>query len=223
MSILCERSSSLCVEAAIASIEQIQNRLPADVKEVGSLPAWWYNVLYIYTAATVLLAAMRSPKLASNFGENLLMDSLRNGMSLLQRYRIFSSSVRKSITVLEVLLQHMTSRDTGALAQTREAFTFTQPHKSGARTRGNLLGQEPRFPEPSSHQYAGLAIPMTPTVHRNDDIVSVYASGQQQHLENTGSDVFLQTIGSEDWGFEEFDINFDPGDLSWLNTLPHNL
>lgn len=205
------------------SIEQIKSRLPADVKAVGSLPAWWYNVLYIYTAATVLLAAMRSPKLASNFGENRLMESLRQGMSLLRQYRIFSSSVRKSITVLEVLLQHMSSRDAGVHPKGHESITSTQPPKTGAQNRSDLVGQETRFPEQSSHQYAGLAIPATPTTYRNDDSVPVFASGQQQYLANTETDLLIQSVGSEDWGFEDFNIDFDPGDLSWLNTLPHNL
>lgn len=51
--------SVMCVKTALETIEFLDSRMEGQLQEEldDLLPAWWYNIFYIYTAATVLVAA----------------------------------------------------------------------------------------------------------------------------------------------------------------------
>lgn len=215
------QASVLCVQAAIDAIEHIRSRLPASVSAIGSLPAWWYNVLYIYTAATVLLAAIRCPPLKEHVHSERILESWRGAVVILRRYRAFSSSVRKSITALEMLFDQITPRDlgsnnrlNGSAHPTAPAVGVAQPSYKGVDQRIDYT--PPAFSTTSHPSVASSTLEVT----SDPDPGMRYQDGQppvEAKFPNTGDSL------DQIWSQENFDIAFDISDLSWLNSLPHNL
>lgn len=225
------QSSVMCVQAAIDAIQHMKDRLPASISAIGSLPAWWYNVLYIYTAATVLLAAIRSPALKEHFRSERILGSWRSAVIVLRRYRTFSSSVRKSITALEMLFDQITPQDLGTTDRPDTRPQPTAPPKRRAQHSAPALEQHQLSPNgldrwgsydhslPLTTQQAGM-IPFAPATTSQPDPSMTYGDPRMPVDPNlTTGDESLDRV----WSQENFDIAFDISDLSWLNSLPHNL
>ena len=225
------QSSVMCVQAAVDAIQHMKDRLPVSISAIGSLPAWWYNVLYIYTAATVLLAAFRSPTLKEHFHSEHILESWRSAVFVLRRYRTFSSSVRKSITALEMLFDQITPQDLGTTERpdTRPQTTATPNRK--LQHNAPVMEQRQSSPNgldrwenhaqllPLTTQQAG-AIPFAPATTSQPDPSMAYGDPRMPVDPDlaTGDDSLDRV-----WSQENFDIAFDISDLSWLNSLPHNL
>src|SRR5688572_11224116 len=58
---LLEQGAQLCVSTAQETIADVVQHQRHDGR-IGLLPAWWYRVYYVYTAATVLIAARLRPE-----------------------------------------------------------------------------------------------------------------------------------------------------------------
>jgi hypothetical protein len=89
----------LCLSTAqqlIAALLQYQ----AIDGTIGLLPAWWYRVYYVYTAATVLIAAKLRPDV---FAKADLNRAWSQAMSVLKAHEGFGQSVRKCVTALHFL------------------------------------------------------------------------------------------------------------------------
>ncbi|KAK6459482.1 putative transcriptional regulatory protein [Scheffersomyces xylosifermentans] len=92
--------SLLCVETAIELITLITKFRAADI---NFLPASWYNVFYIYTAETVLLAAKLQPKLQNDLDVGVFETSWSQGLELLASYKNQSDSASRCLKVLEIM------------------------------------------------------------------------------------------------------------------------
>ncbi|KAI7849795.1 fungal-specific transcription factor domain-containing protein [Circinella umbellata] len=82
------QSSITCVSSAQELVEMIHR----NIKEL--LPAWWYNMFYLYTSATVLLMARLFPKIKQAIGEDYLTESWDKCLSCLSRYQSYSESAK---------------------------------------------------------------------------------------------------------------------------------
>ena len=71
---------------------------------VGMLPAWWYRVYYVYTAATVLIAAKLRPEVFSGAD---LSRSWCQAMSVLKAHEKFGQSARRCVAALHFLSTKM--------------------------------------------------------------------------------------------------------------------
>jgi hypothetical protein len=204
------RSSVSCVQAAIDAIQMIQSHLPTSINATGLLPAWWYNVLYIYTAATVLLAAIRSPALEEEFLPEYILESWRSAVVVLRRYRAFSPSVRKSITALEMLFDQITPRD---------LETSNHPDRRRKLAASATERSPPSQTEPSMSRQSKMTLPTTEITNYPDPGMNSHTVRILADSSFTADDDPLNLP----WSQEHFDISFDISDLSWLNSLPHNL
>ncbi|KAH8700820.1 fungal-specific transcription factor domain-containing protein [Talaromyces proteolyticus] len=112
-----------CIKAAQQLVELIHSNLQQD-GSMGPLPAWWYNVFYIYTAATVMTATRLYPSVATDIDESLLTQSWNCALETLRAYQEYSRSAKRCLVTLEVLHEKVVG---GIQAQNEEA---TEPTKS---------------------------------------------------------------------------------------------
>ncbi|KAI9370712.1 fungal-specific transcription factor domain-containing protein [Aspergillus egyptiacus] len=100
--------SIICVKVAHEVIELIYNNIPADGTS-GPLPAWWYNILYVYTAATVLIASRLCPAILEEVTEEATTRSWNCALEILRKYQSYSSSARRCVAALEILYEQVVS------------------------------------------------------------------------------------------------------------------
>ncbi|TEA13685.1 Sorbicillinoid biosynthetic cluster transcription factor sor3 [Colletotrichum sidae] len=98
-----QQCALVCVEAAqnlIAVIGRFQRRDGT----LGLLPAWWYRVFYVYTAATVLVAARLRPAVFSALD---VSRSWNRAMALLHDHETLGPSPRRCAAALQILSAKM--------------------------------------------------------------------------------------------------------------------
>lgn len=101
----------LCVSTAQGVISTLLKYQTAD-GTVGPLPAWWYRVYYVHTAATILIAAKLRPEVFSGAD---LGRSWCQAMSVLKAHEKFGQSARRCVAALHFLSAKM-AQDGGATA-----------------------------------------------------------------------------------------------------------
>lgn len=185
----------VCVRISQEGIDTVYNQRASRVEDVGSLSSWWYNVLFLYTSATVLIAAQLSPSILSELSEASILDSWRKAMEVLEGYGAFGPSIRRLITTLRLIFD-------------------TVPHQY-SRQRQQPLPIEIDVTSPSDQNqaYEGTAsLHWPPCNSIGGDIAPL--------CESTGYPVHDSTNFPPSEDFWEFDGVFDPNDVSWLTTVP---
>ncbi|KPM41410.1 hypothetical protein AK830_g5133 [Neonectria ditissima] len=94
-----EQGALFCVSTAQSVITTLLTHQTLD-STVGLLPAWWYRVYYVYSAATVLIAATLRPEvfLAADIGR-----SWGQAISVLKAHEKFGQSARRCVAALHIL------------------------------------------------------------------------------------------------------------------------
>ncbi|KAK7430723.1 hypothetical protein QQZ08_002767 [Neonectria magnoliae] len=94
-----EQGALFCVSTAQSIITTLLTHQTLD-STVGLLPAWWYRVYYVYSAATVLIAATLRPEvfLAADIGR-----SWGQAISVLKAHEKFGPSARRCVAALHIL------------------------------------------------------------------------------------------------------------------------
>ncbi|KAJ5160993.1 hypothetical protein N7492_006385 [Penicillium capsulatum] len=120
--------SIICVKVAQESIRLIYDNVPVDGTG-GPLPAWWYNILYVYTAATVLVAGRLCPSVLTEVTPASLTQSWENALGILRKYQSYSKSARRCVAALEILYEQVASETQPAASQT--SYPDINPHIAG--------------------------------------------------------------------------------------------
>ncbi|CAI6100897.1 unnamed protein product [Clonostachys chloroleuca] len=89
----------MCVSTAQKIISVLLKYQAID-GSIGYLPAWWYRVYYVYTAATVLIAAKLRPEVLPEPDFN---QTWGEAMSILRDHERFGQSARRCGTALQLL------------------------------------------------------------------------------------------------------------------------
>lgn len=89
----------MCVSTAQETIAEVFKNQKVD-EAIGALPAWWYRVYYVYTAATVLVAAKLRLEV---FPGPEIGRSWAQAMSVLKTHEKFGKSARRCGTALQLL------------------------------------------------------------------------------------------------------------------------
>lgn len=97
--------SVACIKAAFRSIECFETAMSGqEVAELDqTLPAWWYGIFYVYTAATILVAARLNATLLAEVTEREVLRSWTAITRILSRYQAFSKHAKRCLTALEML------------------------------------------------------------------------------------------------------------------------
>ncbi|KAL1303122.1 hypothetical protein AAFC00_006556 [Neodothiora populina] len=210
------RCSIFCIESAKDAIDTIHNRLPESPAMTGPLPAWWYNILYVYTAATILIAALLCPSIASEIPKDSIMRSWRSAMTILDQYRLFSSSASRSIAALELLFHRVPLHKTQGPTERHQTPAATEygssSNVSDSATRNEEAAQSLQQ-RPDYRSYVGAAGSVVTEGARYSD----YPQQPQQESMAEGSSMLDSGMD-----VDGFNMSFNMNDLSWLNALPNN-
>ncbi|KAM3502648.1 hypothetical protein MY10362_004717 [Beauveria mimosiformis] len=101
---LVERCSALCFEAAREIISMIYTNLNLETL-IGPVPAWWFTLLFVYSAATALLAERfgptgSGPRSGQSWSSASTWDQ---AMQLLKAYARVGESAERCVAALEIL------------------------------------------------------------------------------------------------------------------------
>jgi hypothetical protein len=102
--------SIVCVQNAQEAISTIQSRIADAPGVVGQLSEWWYNIMFIYTAATILIAARLHSAISTEIPNTSIMESWRQAIFVLKRYESFGVNVKRLLVALEILFQQVPGR-----------------------------------------------------------------------------------------------------------------
>ncbi|KIW15441.1 hypothetical protein PV08_05487 [Exophiala spinifera] len=211
---LTHRASVSCVETAVHAVETIESRLPESDGAIGALPAWWYNVLYVYTAAVVLLAAAGCAELHLQVPRRHILACWGKAHRVLSSYLAYSPSVQRSITALEVLFSRIA-------AQNRLSFPMSN---------WKSMDHGPEFAE---------ELPASQNLERNMDMSGLHADMFSHSTPNVDPTAFAfnstnysSGLSSELWMNGIPDARPDsghqhlfarPGDMTWFSDLQFNM
>lgn len=100
-----------CVRTAQQILDLIGTRLLADDRGPRIVPQWWHTVTYVYTAATILIAAHIFPEVVEEITATSLMGSIQMGLQVLNHHTRYGESARRCKNALTVLCdRHIVNR-----------------------------------------------------------------------------------------------------------------
>ncbi|KAK9350162.1 fungal-specific transcription factor domain-containing protein [Lipomyces doorenjongii] len=189
----------MCVTVAQETIELTYTKRPFDLNSVGPIAAWWYNVLFIYSAATVLIAAKLCPSISSEISEDSISHSWSLAIEILQSYQVFNPVIEQHVTALHLLFNVLPKHYLQSKETRLPEATYTRDFSAVGLAPGSIV--------PTDTQAQQL---------RTQDNVSL-----QPNETNEIEDPTLQLDRGP--GKFDFDFVFDNNDLSWLHTMPFEL
>lgn len=136
-----EQSASLCVDTA-KSLVAVLLEYQTEDGTVGLLPAWWYRVYYVYTAAAVLIAANLRPQI---FPASVLGTAWSQSMSVLKAHEKFGHSARRCVAALHMLSSKIL-QDNGIGPATR---ALSRAGTGGAGVGNEQVQPSAAAPEPN--------------------------------------------------------------------------
>lgn len=123
--------SILCVKTAQEVIQLIHSNTPSNGLSSGPLPAWWYNILFVYSAATVLVAARLRFSIVAEITEPGISSSWDHALDILKRYQHYSISAQKCVAALEILRDKVPKQS--EYLQQRQGETINHERSSNAQ------------------------------------------------------------------------------------------
>lgn len=114
--------SVVCVKVALEAIDTIHRDITT---QSGLLSAWWYNILFLYTSSTILIAARLSSAILSEIPEPTILQSWQNAIAAMEMYEDFGPSITHLIATLRLLSEavpHQYSRLREGSRQQTEAL-----------------------------------------------------------------------------------------------------
>ncbi|KAK6209866.1 fungal specific transcription factor [Colletotrichum tabaci] len=193
-----QQCAMACVEAAQSLISFIV-RFQRHDGSLGLLPAWWYRVFYIYTAATVLIAARLRPAVFSALD---ISRSWNQAMGLLHDHEDLGPSPRRCAAALQILSSKM-FQDQQQQQQQQQQQNHQQHHQHQNQ---------------SQQQHQSQSVASLLATDANSSAVPNMAGDQQQETFDMPFPYLAQ-----DAAFDLDAISFDVNDFSWLNSMPGSL
>ncbi|KAL6247923.1 hypothetical protein RBB50_005271 [Rhinocladiella similis] len=217
--------SVLCVKTALEVIEffsaTIQETTTDSLEDI--IPAWWYSILYIYTAASVMVVARINPGILDGISETVILEACRNVIQVLKRFETYSPQAKTYSASIEMLFSQVTP---SALRTQRipEPTTLYPPHP--------LLSQPPHEHSPT--------LALGPDRHLSDTISpgplwwetrlaeGGARDGMQAQLHDPGQeygtalqmgDLIPGSLGSLNFT-DTSNLWMDLCDMTWLNNVP---
>ncbi|CAH0018758.1 unnamed protein product [Clonostachys rhizophaga] len=135
----------LCFQLAHEMIDVLYSNFNHETV-TGPVPAWWFGVLFIYTAATVLLAKRLQPlgKHHIPYHSDTQNDAWERAIQMLQAYSRVSQSAQRCIAALEILLAKVQNAglnrsSEGVNMETR--FPLDEMHRASVLDEPTILGR----------------------------------------------------------------------------------
>ncbi|KAK5049536.1 hypothetical protein LTR84_004465 [Exophiala bonariae] len=189
----------VCVTVAQETIDLAYTRRSGDPTAVGPIAAWWYNVLFVYSAATVLIAGKLCPSILTEIPEKSISRSWHRAIEILEHYQSFGPVIKQLVAAQHVL------------------FSTLPEHYSQAK------GSRP--PGDGSYQTgcSGNNV-LTSASRQVEQMRAETYSALQSNAAIEETDNSTSSLGLNNPNFDyDFDFVFDSNDLSWLNSMPFEL
>jgi hypothetical protein len=201
--------SVACIRAAFKTINCFDLALSGkDIGDVDDLlPAWWYSIFYVYTAATVLVAARLSPPILAEVTEPAVSEAWDTAMKILSRYQAYTNLARRCATALSLLLNQVMQQgerpEPRLTPETIELLPHSMTVSEGERplplfegTTANFTGIHTQDWAPFGMEYVGRPGSIDSDPELENLVRHINTSGIQV-------DIF--------------------GDMSWLTDMPSQL
>ena len=127
---IAQQCASLCATVAQSMISVLATFQRQD-GTVGLLPAWWYRVYYVYSAATILIVAKLRPDV---FPLADINKSLGEAMTVLEAHEQFGQSPRRCLAALNILSSQILQGVQGSGAQRVSGSTMADGLQPNADT-----------------------------------------------------------------------------------------
>jgi hypothetical protein len=194
------QAALLCIKLAQDAVDIIFDRLPESPIQGGCLSEWWYNIMYIYTAGTILVAAQVMPDVPSDqLLSGPLVESWNKIRRIFQIYQNRRSNISRLLAMLELLYNRVPEK----------YYEFKQGRER-ARTNVDIADDLGNI-----------------TTVGNSELERQLAAAPEICSRRPNEDTTLNTIrdsaiqgSNELQSFDVLDFLFDPNDMSWLNDLP---
>lgn len=185
----------VCVKVAIEAIETVFRHRGSHPSALGSCAAWWYNVLYLYTSATALIAARTSATILAEVPKELILESWNKAIQVLEEYSRFGPSIRRLSTTLRLLSEAVPQQYSRFKENSRQSHLRSLP----------VSQAQAQAPAPS-------VVPLPYWDLTNFVSTPVDDPTRENLLDNNMTDLTDPIF--------DLDRVFDPNDLSWLMTIP---
>lgn len=128
---LAHECSQEVITVAQEAIELVRTYRSSDFATTGLVSAWWYCVLFVYTAATVLIASRLRPFTDhSDNADEGIKQSWRHALEILSSYSGYSDSIPDLISTLQILWQEVPERY--SQSRTRMEYDYGHTHASAS-------------------------------------------------------------------------------------------
>lgn len=200
--------SVACIRAAFKTINCFDMALSGkDIGDVDDvLPAWWYSIFYVYTAATVLIAARLSPPILAEVTEPAVSEAWDTAIKILSRYQAYTNLARRCATALSLLSNQVMQQGERPGPRLTPEVIELLPHST---TVPEVERSLPLFEGPAANSTA---------IHTQD-----WAPFGMEYMGRPGSDSdpelenLVRHINTSGIQVDIF------GDMSWLTDMPSQL
>ncbi|KAL9106368.1 MAG: hypothetical protein Q9227_008569 [Pyrenula ochraceoflavens] len=190
-------ASTLCVRAAHENIDLIYTNLGQQRHALASLPASWFCVLYLYSAATVLQAARLRPIVEMGVSDYGIDTSWTHALEALNRLTRVNTIAKRCLAALEILSDKVS--DSNRSGGPSRAEPASAPGLMETHSQQQDVGHGQSKVGPSG---------FPPPPPRRDSSEHWSAADGRQ-----GGEV---PLGRQNMDLDGFD--FDIGDMTWLTT-----
>jgi hypothetical protein len=151
-------------------------------------------VLYLYTSATVLIAARLSSAILADISEESILDGWHKAMEVLEGYSAFGASIKRLTTTLTLLFEAVPRQYSRFKENSRQVQADTS---SVSQNQGQGSVPLPYWRSLDPVDFVSTPVDSLPREQSKDD------------SNGFSNDTLL-----------DFDAVFDPNDHSWLMTIP---
>jgi hypothetical protein len=236
--------SVTCVETALETIRFLDATISIheECQLEALLPGWWYGIFFIYSAATVLVAARLQPDIIAQVTEKAIMDGWKSVLKALHRFSSFSNYAARCAAMLNLLFEQVLHK--GLTSQPSSPSSQDQIHHPVPQTEdlrhhdGNDNNDDHYGPpydilspsrshisnQPPANVYnAGASTSLLLPQQPQTDLTSTYDWALSQPYADTVENItfsdYFPAVGSLD----PSDIQFELNGMSWLTNMPWQL
>ncbi len=218
--------SVMCVQSALDTVNllgKIHSEVRVEIMD-DLTPAWWYCILYLYIAATVLVAARLNATVEAEVGgEEVVSSASRTATAALRRYGNFGKHAKRCAAAIELLFDQIPRQ-----ARQQQAHTPSQLKSSNTNLSTNVGASAPSATALNGQQTWAYGQGEASAIARvnKDAAATLYNEANTTNYVMDGGQVPETSLMDETSFFEPSDLRFDldlGGDMSWLSSIPFEL
>lgn len=224
--------SVMCIKTALEVIDFLHTTIQITTEDglEDIIPAWWYSILYTYTAASVIVVARVNAAIIDTVSETAILQACRNVIQVLKRFETYGEQAATYSTSVEVLFSQIRSpaqRSDHSRQPIQSSYSLG-PHSAASSPVAQGFDQRNNSLAPVDPQISARADTAPNTWWNNGETGGYLRQGVQGTLRGPGHDYgILQQMGTilppSPGTFHFTDTSnlwVDLCDMSWLNNAP---